>query len=858
MVNFCCLQFFLLAVFRHGVLAYYEERQEGEYVLGAMFPLHKAVNDQMNKTTCGPLNMEGVAAAEAFRLAVNTINKRSSLPTGPFPRVFGFDMRDTCSSSQGAMDVAYTFNLQSRQHRKDKSKPMPVSVVIANFDESEGQALKLLSLEGFPQLSYSPINTKVNGNEYSMLLSIYPGDALKIAAAIDAMRALNMQYFTAVISNDPRGQIGANVIKQSFKESPTFCSSQLHSVNTKMEAKYVVSKIGKNHLARAVLLHLDREKSLWIFEEAKKQNLTDVIWFSTLSWQADDLLPYKNELEGMISIGNKHQDAASFKLYVDRLKLPYEGNSFLKYVFLKLGGNKRCLEENATVSDEIKKMCDGKHHEITTELLKYNAKISYLLDAVLVFEQGVDKMLQESNSISLIDAMKTLDFTSSVTRNIIKFSPNGIVKDIVNMIYNIQFNSISKLTEMITAGRYNDNAQPKLYLNKEVLKWQNGTKITPVSKCSPDCEKGWRRVLPSQDPKCCWSCIKCSNGSASYEINSASCQKCNKMSVPNPKQTSCVQFRTTSFRWFDPVGEFMIFLITAGLCVTFFTLGIFSQNRECAVVKKADYKLMVCMLFGITLCFFTPVPLLLKPSSATCISYVIMFNFGLTIPLAILFIKSAAVRYRFFDENMELVNGSLGSMPHLVIAGIIIAVQAIILAVGINFTSASIEYYPTNQWDLKYAECSYMKNAVFWVAFGYNVFISVLMNIASCRSTKMNDDFKEQRLICISTCIFYLVSYLFVTCLYSVHGSKTVEAASVIIVLFGLMFIFAYFGPKLRLILFHQKQKAEFGPDGKPLMQEDEQVEKAFTSHMSAIEGLKKHEKHRVIGMKVKEGPSSA
>ena len=35
----------------------------------------------------------------------------------------------------------------------------------------------------------------------------------------------------------------------------------------------VVSEIGKNHLAKTVLLHLDREKSLWVLEEAKIQNL---------------------------------------------------------------------------------------------------------------------------------------------------------------------------------------------------------------------------------------------------------------------------------------------------------------------------------------------------------------------------------------------------------------------------------------------------------------------------------------------------------------------------------------------------------------------------------------------------------
>ena len=853
--------YLMFLAFTNLVVAYYEERVDGEYILGAMLPLHKAENDPSKNATCGVLNFEGVAAGEAFRLAVNTINKRSSLASGSHPRVFGYDLRDTCSTVQGAMDVAYIFNLRLRQYRKKKSGQKPVSVVIASFDKTEYAAFQLLSLEKFPQLSYTFNNIKISkdqvkGNDF--LLSTFPGDALKIAAAVEAMKRLKIEYFTVVISNDTRGREGTAFMKKTVTNSAKFCSSDIHTVNSRHAAKGVVSAIGKNQLAKAVLLHLDHEKSLWVFEEAKRQNLTDLIWFITLEWSGMALNQYKDEVEGMISIGNKKQDPTGFKLHVDRLKLPYQGNEFLRYVFKQLGGNQECLLENATLSSKAKEQCNEKHKMITTELLKYSSKVSYLIDAVFVYEEGINKMLDEGGRISLLDAMKAVDFTSSMTQNVIQFGSNGVLLDVVNIMYNMQVNLASNAPEMIRAGRYNNKAEPKLYLNEGVLKWKNGSKAVPVSKCSPDCFKGWQRILSLSGQKCCWSCLRCPNGSASVKVNSATCKQCDAKSVANPSQSLCVKFKTTSFRWFDPVGEFMIFLITAGLCATFFTLGIFSQNRDCDVVKSADYKMMAFMLFGLALCFFTPVPLLLEPSSSTCISYVIMFSFGLTIPLAVLFIKSAAVRHNFFDENMELVNGALGSMPHLVIAGIIITVQAIILAIGINFTTASVDYYPTNQWDLKYAECSYVKNAVFWVAFGYNVVVSVIMNIASSRSLKMEEEFKEQKWVCITTCVFYLVAYLFVTCIYSVYGAHVVEAASVIIILFGFTFILMYFAPKLRLILFHQKPKPEFGPDGKPLMQEEESPAKALTSHMSGLEGFKKHEKHKILNMKIREGPSSA
>ena len=862
MAKSCYFWYLLFSALALSTMAYYEERVDGEHILGAMLPLHKAEGNHAKNTSCGKLSFEGIALGEAFRLAVETINKQTAFASASYPRTFGFDLRDTCSTSQGAMDAAYSFNLHLRQYRKQKGGKKPASVVIAGFDEVEYPASQLLSLEGMPQLSYTANSVKVsppqNNNKDDgnrNLLTTFPGDTLKVVAAIEAIKKLKMEYFTVVVSNDARGRSGKNLIKATVKNSPTFCSSKFHTIYSKSSVKRVVSEIGKNHLAKTVLLHLDHEKSLWVFEEAKRQNLTNLIWFSTLLWNTADLKRYREEVEGMISIGNKNQEPTDFKLHIDRLKLPYENNGFLRSVFLELGGNKQCLEENVTVSNQIKMQCEEMHGRIKSEMLKYSPKVSHVIDAVFVYKEGIHKMRHMKGRISLIDAMKASDFRSSMTHNIIKFSSSGILLDVINIIYNMQINSASNVAEMIHVGGYNYNTNPKLNLNNKIIKWKNGSKTVPVSKCSPDCQKGWQRILLLRGPTCCWSCVKCPNGSASFKANSPKCKECDSKSVANPSQTSCVQFKTTSFRWFDPVGEFMIFLITAGLCATFFTLGIFSQNRESEVVKSADYKMMTFMLSGLALCFFTPVPLLLRPSTSTCVAYVIMFSFGLTIPLAVLFMKSAAVRHRFYDENMELINGSLGSMPHLVIAGVIIAIQAVILAIGINVTSASVEYQPTSQWDLKYAECSYVKNTVFWVSFGYNVIISIIMNIASSRSEKMTEDFKEQKWICLTICAFYLVAYLFITCIYSVYGSNVVEAASVIIVLFGFTFIVMYFFPKLRLILFSQKPKQEFGPDGKPLIEDEGTEQKPLTTHMSGVDGLKKH---KILGLKVKQESSSA
>lgn len=832
------------------------EREIGEHIIGSIIPIHQA--GKQAQSVCGLLSEKGVAIAEAMKLGVNTINSKYALLGGDASKLtLGYDLRDSCDNTERGKDIAYSFNAVHRAYKKTKQGEKPVSVVLGRFGTAEIPVMKLLAFERLPQVSYAAENVKLlpdhskNSKDARLLLSTHPDDFFKLKAVVNTIKALKIEYVQLVTRNNIKGKDSVAVIKEQFDNNVSGCHSNVLFIESKQTAQYVVSQLKRNPLANVAVLNLDHEASLWIFEEAKQQNLTGISWFSTASWvdKKKDLEPYAEQIEGMVFIANKQQDAAGFQLHLSNLQRPYNDSATIRQLFLQLGGAQQCLEEavNASASDDIQ--CDNVHSNMIAKLLQYKSDAAYTIDAVYAFAHALKKVTA-NQSLSLIDAMKAVRFTSPLTTNSIQFNSKGIVTDAVSVLYNIQ-NSLSNkqsLFQIIQSGSWNEAGNPKLSLNKQVLRWKHGSQLVPVSKCSSDCHQGYRRLTPKAGPKCCWTCEPCNADAVSSRNNSQLCEKCGPLEVANPQQTSCVKFKKTAFRWFEPLGEFMIFLITAGLCVTFFTLGIFSQNRECDVVRSADYKMMVFMLFGLMLCFFAPVPLLLEPSIASCISYVVMFNFGLTIPLAVLYTKSATVRHGFFDENMELKKSTLGSKPQLIILAAVLIGQAIVLGIGIRLTTIYIEYYPTNEWDVKYVECSYVRDSVFWVGFGYNVILSILLTFLSCNSVKMNDDFKELKRVCITTCCFYLMSILFVGAIYSVYGSKVVEAASVLIILFGFMFLLTYFAPKLRLVLFHQPKKPQLGPDGKPLMEEEPHT--ALAPLMSGNDAFK-HQK--VLAIKIRD-----
>lgn len=825
------------------------EKLDGENIIGAIIPIHTS------GPTCANISTQSVAVAEAMKLAIDTINnKKSILGSASFTRTMGYDLRDSCGDIEKAKDIAYDFNRVYRAYKRSKQGDKPVSTVLARFDRDESAIMELIAFEELPQLSYARDNNKLRPAKVTrndkFLFSMHPGDYYKLKAAVAIIKSLKIEFVSLVVSNTKQARAGMSVIMKEFNSNIDSCHSDEYVVDSVGSVKKVISKLKQNSIAKVVVLQLGREESLMMFKEAQEQNLTGIIWFSTVPWKdnMEDLKPYDHVIEGMIVIDNEVQEATGFKLHLSSLKRPYDNS--LQKLFLELGGPKECLGNGTKMSANTEQLCGVFEKKMMQEILKYKADAAYTIDAVYAFAHAIQNKAKGKKFVDDNAALMSVDFISPLTSNIVKFNQDGVVIDSISVIYNMQRSLTDPLKmELIKCGTYDNRQSTKLALNKKVLRWSNGTDSVPVSKCSPDCLQGSRRIAPKSGPLCCWTCEPCSNGTASGSNNSASCTKCGKLQVANPGQTACVNFKTVSFNWFEPFGEFMIFFITAGACVVFFTLGIFSQNRECDVVKSADYTMMVFMLIGLFLCFFTPVPLLLTPTPGTCITYVIMFNFGLTIPLATLFTKSAAVRHYFFDENMDLKHGILGSKPHFIVVGAVLAVQTIILAIGVRLAPSNITYHETKQWDVKYAECSYVKNGVFWVSFSYNVILSLVLTLLSYKTVKMTEDFKELKFVSITTCCFYFMSCVFITSIYSVFGKHVVEAASILIVIFGFMFLITYFLPKLRLILYHQPKK-ELGPDGKPLIAEDEQAkEDKISPHISGIAAFGKV---RVLAVKVK------
>lgn len=78
------------------------------------------------------------------------------------------------------------------------------------------------------------------------------------------------------------------------------------------------------------------------------------------------------------------------------------------------------------------------------------------------------------------------------------------------------------------------------FIDRQGLRWNNGSDHTPVSFCGVPCEPGYIRVS-KKGRKCCWSCLPCSY--KQYVKDNYTCADCLRGYWPS------VDFRECEFQW---------------------------------------------------------------------------------------------------------------------------------------------------------------------------------------------------------------------------------------------------------------------------------------------------------------------
>jgi len=209
-------------------------------------------------------------------------------------------------------------------------------------------------------------------------------------------------------------------------------------------------------------------------------------------------------------------------------------------------------------------------------------------------------------------------------------------------------------------------------------------------------------------------------------------------------------------------------------------------------------------------------------------------------------------RFLFFIFIGDAVKGCLGKYPRLVIILILLIIQGTILIVVNNIDPPRTLHSATDAWNVKYAECSVWASKEFWVAFSFNITLSIIGNFMSCSSTKMKDVCEELKWLLITYLIFYINGLAEIIIYYRVKNESLAVGQAVMCIVISMSFYFFFIWPKVWYILFRSR-------DGKirqplePVPQDDD------NNLTTSIHSADAYRQHGVVQMRLnKTEPSSS
>ena len=773
----------------------------------------------------------GIAHAEAIVFAATLLNINNS-------NKIGFDIRDSCGDPLTELRHCNDMSEEAISYKKNNTYPAPVKAVISSFPRDSLDSLNILTTKHILQISYSPENARLNNKNpdkdqrIAMLVSAFPEKTNRMVPVAAFIKKFGWQYVHAAVSKDIQGEQGFEVLKKKLSEVKA-CTARSFLFD-EASIRELIKEIKEKPLIKVVVIHTTEASELSFYKALNAEDFNHLIIITTADWsmKLNYLKSYPKIVEGMVYLSANSNE--KFNDYIGSLN---RNISFNKPWLNKLY-QAECLVKPLLET----KFCNDNEVAVLGNLKDVSADAIYSFNSVYAVASAENK--RKDGRPSLVEAMSNLSVRVNYLDDggnpyLLYFSEKLTAVEKTFSIYNVQLNMFGEYA-VVRVGSWTN--QSELIIDESKIRWKNDTKSIPQSLCSADCLPGFKRTLSSDSDSCCWTCEVCPYLSTSNVTNAGKCIECNAGETTNPNKTFCRKYNLIHMTWSSGgVGSLVIFLIFIGCVSVLFAVVIFTVKFDHEIVKRCNYNVLLWFLFGCLIIFFSPIPLLNKPTVSGCSVYIAFLNFGLTIVFSALYSRSAFINEKCNNESK--ICGLIS--PRLAVIFVLNFVQFLILVIGLNSYPPKTNHNETEIWYVRWFECSNWSSHVWWVAFGYNIALSIAGNFLSCWSTKMNENSGELQHIAKSYCVFYLLCLIEIVILYK-HINKQLEESQAVmtfVMAFSLFIIFI--GPKLFIIYFKTER------DGKTVDTRSILKNTDSTHHQGAIH-TRGFSDHDIVQLEIK------
>ena len=811
-----------------------------DIILGGLFTVHEECGD----TVFEP----GIEMLEAMLHAIDTINSNPTL----LPNItLGYDIRDTCKSENVALDEAIGMlldgeeGINSCQVANNVTQQYPVSVIIGAYESFISIPLAgLLRLFKKPQVSYGSSSTALSNHQlYSYFYRTFPPDDKQAEAMIDLILYYGWDHISTINSNNLYGQRGIEEVKK-FAAAKDICidfdavitdeftPSDYSNLAMKLlnSSADVVILFASVHHARDFLTELSKV-------QASLGNHRRFLWIASDAWA---------ELTGDI-FQNITAGRFGFPVYSDNFE------SFQNYFSqLTLSSNQR---------DPWFKLCTKCPINATNDYQHFSV-VPLVTDAVYAVAHAIHNFIQDNcphplewhpfnqscngysrslNGETLRDYISKVNFTSP-TNERVAFDENGNVKAKYSILnYQLETSptceGVQCIYKLVRVGLWNESAiENKLKIFANISK-QFGINTTTgqvlyslVSHCQICSPGHYKRSVALS---CCGTCDPCLGSSYTNANSSTACTTCPvNMWGNNPLfgSTHCIDINESYLKPSDPWGIVLILLAIIGLIAVVFITCVFIRFWNTPIVKSSGREQMILVLVGLTLCLFSALLYLLKPSPAVCGLQRIGFWFSLSLVLCALLIKLIQITRIFMQKKVSKRPSLVAPAYQILFTFILVGFQMLLVIVSLIVVPPDtklIQQYNEdnyNDYPTILLQCTTPHTAMIVSLMLYYTALLVTSNVLAVLTIRFPDNFNESKYVSFATFsltflwLVFVPSYV-VTANTINEGPVTsliIEISSIatLLSLFGLRCLIMIFWPK-KNVYAHKPSSAGKGFDNK-------------------------------------------
>ncbi|CAG5134429.1 unnamed protein product, partial [Candidula unifasciata] len=323
-------------------------REEGDVIIGAIFPLHNspAVNNTYSRQ-CGLIwETYGIQRVEAFLMAVESINRNPLI----LPHVkLGWDIRDSCWYSPIALENSIDFikdAIASQSNINNANPSVPpstgndspancrgnkhlkpiIGLVGPGSSEATIQVQNLLQIFNIPQIGYSATSHDLSDkNHYRYFLRVVPPDSYQAQALVDILLKCNWTYVSTVHTDGNYGLKGITEFTDLAKSKGICIAVSDGVAGSASDEEYdnILAKLLEDQNASVVVCFCEGETVLNLFRAIKRRRMERrLLIIGSDGWgnRMDVVTNLEVQAAGAISIMFHSPQLKDFRQHYENLK----------------------------------------------------------------------------------------------------------------------------------------------------------------------------------------------------------------------------------------------------------------------------------------------------------------------------------------------------------------------------------------------------------------------------------------------------------------------------------------------------------------------------------------------------------